>query len=147
MVATADLGSAACCVRVRVPSLRLYIIINVLKFRGEIMLFRFHRGSLQDSLGTTVSVESFEELERVVKDSAIWYIDKIRIIDEPIRDARLPQEWNGEEYQVMGNYFGQEVVVGFSSGKLEKTARVVRTEPFGFNLYDVVPCGVGQYFK
>ena len=99
------------------------------------MFFRFHRGSLQDSLGTTVSVESFEDLVRVIQDNDMYYIDGIRIISERIPDARLPIEWNGVEYRVVGNYFGQEVIVGFSSGVFEEV--LVDKQINRFNLFEI----------
>lgn len=84
-------------------------------------LFREHRGSLYDSLETTIEcpnglndiIRHFKE-DNIMKD----YIKHIYIQPSPITDERLPEIWNSTEYFVMANY-GENcsACIGFSNFK------------------------------
>lgn len=73
-------------------------------------LFRFHRGSLADSLATAIEVNGVADL--VEKVQADWdavspgYIRNIRIKNKQYKDNRLPKEWNGVSYYVVADFEG-----------------------------------------
>lgn len=73
-------------------------------------LFRFHRGTLADSLATTIEVSGLAELIKKIKadyDKFVpVYLSNIRIDPEPHKDDRLPKEWNGVSYYVVADFDG-----------------------------------------
>lgn len=72
-------------------------------------LFRFHRGSLADSLATTIEVTGLAELrKRIEADFPQGYLRNIRIKNRLIRDLRLPEEWGGTSYYVVADFDGYE---------------------------------------
>ncbi len=88
-------------------------------------LFRFHRGTLADSLATTIEVSGLAELVEKVKAS--WdrhypnYLSNIRIDPTPHKDCRLPEEWRGVSYYVVADFEGYEgQCVGMSNFYEEK---------------------------
>lgn len=74
-------------------------------------LFRFHRGLLADSLSTTIEVSGLCDL--VEKINAEYdsfapsgYLQNIHIDPTPLKDNRLPKEWNGVSYYVVADFEG-----------------------------------------
>jgi len=70
-------------------------------------LFRFHRGSLTDSLATTIVVSGLAELTEKVNaewDFAANCLSNIRIDPTPYKDSRLPEEWGGVSYYVVADF-------------------------------------------
>ena len=84
-------------------------------------LFRFHRGSLVESLETTVFVTGLPAIRKYIKDTdPILYalLSNICIKKEPITDNRLPKEWGGVEYMVVADFDGHKgQCIGFTSCK------------------------------
>lgn len=84
-------------------------------------LFRMHRGSLADSLETTVFVTGLPAIRKYINDTdPILYasLSNIRIRKEPYVDDRLPKEWGSIEYMVVADidgYKGQ--CIGFANFK------------------------------
>lgn len=69
-----------------------------------VKLFRFHRGSLSDSLETTIQVKSLHDIKWTVENAMPEICPKnIRILNEPICDPRLPSEWGGLCYYVLAD--------------------------------------------
>lgn len=72
-------------------------------------LFRYHRGSLADSLETTIEVSGLYELRQTLAQE-LPYVHNIRIMRTKIPDDRLPAEWGGYSHYVLADfdgYFGQ----------------------------------------
>ncbi len=73
-------------------------------------LFRFHRGSLDESLATTVEVSGLDELRKIVSESIAWadrdYYKNICIQKEVHNDPRLPSGWNGISHYVVADFDG-----------------------------------------
>lgn len=82
-------------------------------------LFRFHRGSLVESLETTVFVTGLPAIRKYIKDTdPILYalLSNICIKKEPITDNRLPKEWGGVEYMVVADFDGYKgQCIGFTN--------------------------------
>lgn len=69
-----------------------------------VKLFRFHRGTLSDSLETTIQVKSLHDIKWAVENTMPEICPKnIRILNEPICDPRLPSEWGGICYYVLAD--------------------------------------------
>lgn len=74
-------------------------------------LFRMHRGSLADSLETTVFVTGLAAIKTYLKESdPLLYheLSNIRIKHEPYMDERLPKEWGSIEYMVVADFDGHK---------------------------------------
>lgn len=76
-------------------------------------LFRFHRGSLADSLATTIEVEGLLDLVEKINSeydtfAPSGYLQNILIDPTPHKDNRLPKEWNGMSYYVVADFEGYE---------------------------------------
>lgn len=71
-------------------------------------LFRYHRGSLSDSLATTLEVHGIDEIRKIVNSCTLCsgYFNNIRIEREPHADSRLPKEWGGISYYVVADFDG-----------------------------------------
>lgn len=72
-------------------------------------LFRFHRGSLADSLATTIEVEGLHDLvEKINAEFDTFapsgYLQNIHIDSTPRKDSRLPLDWNGMSYYVVADF-------------------------------------------
>ena len=84
-------------------------------------LFRFHRGSLAESLETTVFVTGLSAIKKYVNDTnPILYasLSNIRIKKEPITDNRLPKEWGSVEYKVVADFDDHKgQCIGFTNFK------------------------------
>lgn len=82
-------------------------------------LFRFHAlgCSLSDSLDTVIEVSGLSDLKEKINEALPFGISRIHIQNEVMYDDRLPEEWNGISYYVIGDldgyYAGQ--VVGMSN--------------------------------
>lgn len=78
--------------------------------------FRFHRGSLADSLTTTITVDGVEDMRQKILDSGNYHgLSNIRIEDTFIDDTRLPSSWYGGEYRVVADMNGSKVCIGFTN--------------------------------
>lgn len=73
--------------------------------------FRKHRGTLSDSLKTTVEVNNLEDIKKHINTT---YLTNIKIKNNKIEDNRLPGIWNNSQYMVVAD-FGEykEQCVGF----------------------------------
>lgn len=70
-------------------------------------LFRFHRGSLADSLATTIEVEDFYDLmEKIKENYTLCRLENIRIAKKAMVDHRLPQEWDNISFYVLADFDG-----------------------------------------
>lgn len=79
-------------------------------------LFRFHRGSLEDSLATTIEVSSFAELLDKVMETYGDNISNIKIKKDGIHDPRLPEGWNELCFYVVADFDGyKEQCIGMSN--------------------------------
>lgn len=79
-------------------------------------LFRFHRGSLADSLATTIEVSGFAELFDKVMETYGDSISNVKIKKDGIRDPRLPEEWNELCFYVVADFDGyKEQCIGMSN--------------------------------
>lgn len=68
-------------------------------------IFRYHRDSLADSLATTIEVMGLYELKQILAKE-LPYVHNVRIWHTRMFDNRLPEEWNGSYYTVLGDYNG-----------------------------------------
>ena len=88
----------------------------------KILLFKFHRGSLEESLATIISVKSKQELENKINEK--WsgvFGEYIKIIS--IRYFAYDERIGWDLYKVMGRqkhscgvFFGEEFVLGDLNG-------------------------------
>lgn len=79
-------------------------------------LFRFHRGSLDESLATTIEVHDFAELLDKVMETYGDCISNVKINKEVIQDPRLPKDWNGCCFYVVADFNGyKEQCIGMSN--------------------------------
>ena len=75
-------------------------------------VFRHHRGSLAESLATTIEVKDLADMQRKILEYwashamfyNISYCSNIRIENKPVKDDRLPPEWNGVSYYVIADF-------------------------------------------
>lgn len=67
------------------------------------LLFRSHRGSLSESLSTTVEVKGLTDLIEYIKKEMPW-AENVRILGEKVKDNRLPPEWNNISYYVVADF-------------------------------------------
>lgn len=80
--------------------------------------FRFHRGSLADSLATTITVNGVEDVSQKILDTGNYHgLSDIHIEDAFIGDFRLPSNWGGGEYRVVADMDGSKVCIGFTNFK------------------------------
>lgn len=80
-------------------------------------LFRFHRGSLEESLATLEEVRDFADIERLVKgEYSLFVIDKLSSSYCGDDSLRLGDEWKAT-YYVMAEVKGRKnfAVVGMSN--------------------------------
>ena len=69
-------------------------------------LFRWHRGSLEESLATTVEVQSFEEIEKLVTELSTFqgipagYYKNVRTKFVADDSARCGEEWKTTYYVI-----------------------------------------------
>lgn len=68
-------------------------------------LFRFHHGSLADSLATTVEVIGYVDMCNIILRE-MPYVHNIRISKASDRDTRLPDEWGGYSRYVLADMEG-----------------------------------------
>lgn len=68
-------------------------------------LFRYHRGSLADSLATTIEVKGLYELKQILAKK-LPYVYNVRIHRTWLSDDRLPEEWNGGCHYVVVDFDG-----------------------------------------
>lgn len=79
-------------------------------------LFRFHRGSLDESLATTIEVSGFAELLYKVMATYGDSICNVKIQKKYIHDPRLPKEWNEICFYVVADFDGyKEQCIGMSN--------------------------------
>lgn len=72
-------------------------------------LFRFHRGSLADSLATTIEVKDFYDLmEKVKAEYTVCRLENIRIDKKALVDDRLPEEWDNISFYVLADIGGNK---------------------------------------
>lgn len=72
-------------------------------------VFRFHRGTLTDSLATTVQVSGLDDIKKTITEVEKYpegYLSNIHIKDTLITDSRLPEEWGGQQYFVVADFNG-----------------------------------------
>lgn len=69
-------------------------------------LFRFHRGSLEDSLATTIEVSGFAELLDKIIATYGDSISNVKIQKKCIHDPRLPKDWNEICFYVVADFDG-----------------------------------------
>lgn len=70
-------------------------------------LFRYHGRLLTDSLATTIEVAGLADLQKEIEaDFPQGYLSNIRIKNEPRKDPRLPEEWDGVSYYVVADFDG-----------------------------------------
>ena len=78
-------------------------------------LFREHKAFLDDSLATTVEVNGLNDIVKLVEEK-MPYVSNVKIRADVIPDKRLPPEWNGICYLVVGDLEGyQEQCIGMSN--------------------------------
>jgi hypothetical protein len=68
-------------------------------------LFRFHRGSLAESLETTIEVSGIHDLRRILAVE-MPYVHNVRISLASDKDDRLPAEWGGYSRYVLADFDG-----------------------------------------
>ena len=79
-------------------------------------LFRFHRGSFDESLATTIEVSGFAELLDKVLETYGDSISNVKIKKDGIHDPRLPEEWNELCFYVVADFNGyKEQCIGMSN--------------------------------
>ena len=79
-------------------------------------LFRFHRGSLAESLETTIEVSGFSELLDKVMETYGDSISNVKIQKKCFHDPRLPEEWNEICFYVVADFDGyKEQCIGMSN--------------------------------
>ncbi|WP_290437757.1 hypothetical protein [Muribaculum intestinale] len=79
-------------------------------------LFRFHRGSLAESLDTTIEVSGFAEVLEKVMETYGDSISNIKIKKEGLHDPRLPEDWNELCFYVVADCDGyKEQCIGMSN--------------------------------
>lgn len=79
-------------------------------------LFRFHRGTLAESLDTTIEVSGFAELLEKVMETFGDSISNVQIKKECIHDSRLPEDWNEVCFYVVADFDGyKEQCIGMSN--------------------------------
>ncbi len=79
-------------------------------------LFRFHRGSLAESLDTTIEVSGFAELLEKVLETYGDSINNVKIKKECVHDPRLPEDWNEVSFYVVADFDGyKEQCIGMSN--------------------------------
>lgn len=73
-------------------------------------LFRFHKGTLSESLATTINVSGLTEIRERIADSIAWsdasFFKNIRIQNQAHSDPRLPAEWGGISYYILADFDG-----------------------------------------
>ena len=77
-------------------------------------LFRYHRGSLRDSLATTIEVSGLNDIKEQIMSDENWAVCcvELYIKSRPSHDPRLPSDW-GDEYLVVGKFAdGNEGCIG-----------------------------------
>lgn len=73
--------------------------------------FRHHRGTLVESLKTSVEVNGIEDIRKHL-DTAV--LNNIKIKNDPITDDRLPENWGNKEYMVVADFDDyKEQCIGF----------------------------------
>lgn len=76
-------------------------------------LFRFHRGSLAESLDTTIEVSGFADLQTEIIKHFEGKVSNIKISKYPHRDLIQPTEWGDVYYYVVAHYNGyRDYLVG-----------------------------------
>lgn len=79
-------------------------------------LFRFHRGSLAESLETTIEVSGFAELLDKVMETFGDSISNVKIKKKCFHDPRLPEGWNDVCFYVVADFNGyKEQCIGMSN--------------------------------
>lgn len=68
-------------------------------------LFRFHRGSLAESLQTTIDVIDLYELRQMLAE-VLPYAHNVRISRVENRDDRLPAAWGSVSRYVLADFDG-----------------------------------------
>lgn len=68
-------------------------------------IFRYHRGSLADSLATAIEVSCIADLRHILAKEMPW-AHNVCIDPRVIEDKRLPNEWNGVCYYVVADFDG-----------------------------------------
>lgn len=77
-------------------------------------LFRFHRGSLKDSLDTTIEIRGIADIAAALRLQVDSELTNIHIDPQVIEDDRLPRDWAGLEFKVLCDCLGYEnQCVGF----------------------------------
>ena len=77
-------------------------------------LFRDHRELLDESLETTIEVNSAQDIIDHINSDGLLRINRIEF-EEPTKDDRLPKEWGEIEYYIIGYWDGGYGVVGMSN--------------------------------
>ena len=77
-------------------------------------LFRDHRELLDESLETTIEVNSAQDIIDHINSRGILKINRIEV-EEPTKDDRLPKEWGGIEHYVIGYWDSGYGLVGMSN--------------------------------
>ena len=81
-------------------------------------LFRWHRGSLEDSLATTIEVESFDEIEDIITNKSSeqgipnGYFSNIRTKFIADDSARCGEEWKSTYYVIADTTRDKDCAVG-----------------------------------
>ena len=81
-------------------------------------LFRWHRGSLEDSLATTVEVQGFEEIQKIVTELSTsqgipaGFFSNVRAKFVADDSARCGEEWKATYYILADCSQFKEGVVG-----------------------------------
>lgn len=79
-------------------------------------LFRFHRGTLAESLDTTIEVSGFAEVLEKVMETYGDSISNVKIKKEGLHDPRLPEDWNELCFYVVADFDGyKEQCIGMSN--------------------------------
>lgn len=68
-------------------------------------LFRYHRGTLSDSLKTTIEVMGLAHLKLILAEN-MPFAHNVRISLAADRDERLPEEWGGSSRYVLADFDG-----------------------------------------
>lgn len=67
--------------------------------------FRYHRGSLSDSIETMTPVHSMDDVKALVNEMCPYYFKNLHIGDK-FTDPRCPQEWGKVSYFVLADFDG-----------------------------------------
>ena len=82
--------------------------------------FRYHRGTLSDSMDTMREIQSMDDVKKLVDALVPDYFSNIHIGDK-FTDPRCPQEWGEVSYFVLADFDGYtDQCVGYVNYNFEE---------------------------